>query len=290
MKTQKTNTKNLTKKLTESSLMVAFATVLSMLKLIEMPYGGSVTLASMLPILIVSYRFGVGTGLMSGVVYAVIQQLLGLNNLSYVTGWQSVLAVIFLDYVLAFTVIGLGGIFKNKLKVFEENHPKRQAAELATGMAFVCILRYICHTVAGATVWAGLSIPTEAALIYSISYNATYMLPETIVSVLVAFWMGTVIDFSQNVPTRFLSSAIGAIKGASYEIMMHFATLISLFTVALDTLFIAPHLQDAESGEFTLSYLTDVNWILITVFTLIGIAASVILIVIAKRGQKRPKD
>ena len=47
---------NLVKRLTESSVMVALATVLSLLKLVEMPYGGSVTVASMLPVLIVSYR------------------------------------------------------------------------------------------------------------------------------------------------------------------------------------------------------------------------------------------
>ena len=85
--------------LVESAMMVALSTVLSILKIVEMPYGGSVTVASMLPMIILSYRQGMGWGLGSGAVYAALQQLLGLNSLSYVTGWQSVLAVILLDYI-----------------------------------------------------------------------------------------------------------------------------------------------------------------------------------------------
>ena len=90
------NRKNLTRITVEASLMIAFATVLSLFKLVEMPYGGSITPASMFPILIVSYRHGARSGFLSALVFAVIQQLLGLNNLTYVTGWVSVVAVIIL--------------------------------------------------------------------------------------------------------------------------------------------------------------------------------------------------
>ena len=65
MKT-KTSTKQKTRILTECSVMIALTTVLSIIKLFEMPYGGSVTMASMLPIIIVSYRCGIGWGLGSG--------------------------------------------------------------------------------------------------------------------------------------------------------------------------------------------------------------------------------
>ena len=83
-------TKNRTLPLVECAIMIALATVLSMVKLAELPYGGSITIASMLPIAIIAYRRGMGWGLGSAFVYAVIQQLLGLNSLSYVTTWQSV--------------------------------------------------------------------------------------------------------------------------------------------------------------------------------------------------------
>lgn len=78
-------TKNRTLPLVECAIMIALATVLSMVKLAELPYGGSITIASMLPIAIIAYRRGMGWGLGSAFVYAVIQQLLGLNSLSYVT-------------------------------------------------------------------------------------------------------------------------------------------------------------------------------------------------------------
>ncbi|MBR5188073.1 MAG: energy-coupled thiamine transporter ThiT, partial [Clostridia bacterium] len=82
--------------LTESALMISLAVVLSFLKLISMPYGGSVTLASLLPIAIISYRHGIGRGVFSATVYAVIQQILDLSLLSYATSWQSVVAIIVL--------------------------------------------------------------------------------------------------------------------------------------------------------------------------------------------------
>ena len=108
------NTK--TRALVESAVMVALAFILSMIKVIDLPYGGSVTVASMLPIVIISYRWGLKTGLLSAFVYAVTQQLMGLNNLSYVTTWQSVVAIIMLDYIVAFIVCGLGGIFRKPVK------------------------------------------------------------------------------------------------------------------------------------------------------------------------------
>ena len=80
--------KNYVRILSESAVMVALATILSLLKLVEMPYGGSVTLASALPIGLISYRHGLKAGLASAVVYGAIQQLLGLSNLSYLTTWQ----------------------------------------------------------------------------------------------------------------------------------------------------------------------------------------------------------
>ena len=60
----------------------------------------------MLPIVIISYRHGIGRGLVSGLIFGVIQQLLGLKTLTFVTTWQSILAVIVLDYLFAFAAAG----------------------------------------------------------------------------------------------------------------------------------------------------------------------------------------
>ncbi len=234
-----------TRKMTECSIMIALATVLSVLALVEMPYGGSITLASMLPIVIFAYRHGTGWGLTAGLLYAVIQQLLGLKNLSYFTTWQSIVAVILLDYILAFTVVGLAGIFRHRTE--------NQATALLAGGVLTCLLRYIIHTVAGATVWAGLSIPTEAALLYSISYNATYMLPETLILVTVLFYIGTVLDFRLPIPRhiRTLSLSRAAVISRTAG---GFAAVLG---VLLSVVCIFPHLQNAESGEFDLSGLAE---------------------------------
>jgi energy-coupled thiamine transporter ThiT len=133
-----------------------------MLKLVDLPYGGSITFASMLPILLIAYRHGTSWGLLTASVHGILQFILGTSVLSYVTGWASIVAVIVLDYFLAFALIGLAGLFKNM---------KSQKAALVLGGLTVGIARYACHVISGATVWAGLSIPTGDALAYSFVYN-----------------------------------------------------------------------------------------------------------------------
>lgn len=285
-----TKTAIMTKKLVESSIMIAFATVLSLFKLIDMPYGGSVTLASMLPMVIVSYRHGAVWGFGSGAVYAAIQQLLGLNNLSYVTGWQSVLAVIMLDYMLAFIAVGLGGTFRGALRRIASDEAIAQGRELALGMILVCAVRYIFHTVAGATVWAGLSIPSTAALAYSLGYNATYMVPETVVNTLVALYLGGLVDFSKLLPTRFTAvetsrQAIGA-KGLSKS-LVYLASAVLSGAVIADTVIIFPHLQDRENGEFSFAYLSEVSWNSVIIVSAVCVAVAVCLFIWAKLNAKK---
>ena len=277
-----------TKKLVEASIMIALATVLSMLKVVDMPYGGSVTAASMLPIMIVSYRHGVCTGLLSGGVFAMIQQLLGLNTLSYVTTWQSVIAVILLDYIVAYTLVGLSGLSKGRI-MRSKPQARRQSVELTVGCVFVCVLRYVCHVVAGATVWAGLSIPTEAAMIYSLGYNATYMLPETIVTTLAAAWIGGVLDLGKRIPERLVRTNRAVNERSEwFEILPSLAALISVFVVALDTILVAPHLQNAESGAFDFSGLSSAPWIAIAAVS--GIGVVLVASLFAARGIKAKKD
>lgn len=260
--------------LVESAMMVALATVLSIFKIIDMPYGGSVTIASMLPMIVLAYRQGVVWGLGSGLVYAAIQQLLGLSTLSYVTGWQSVVAVIMLDYIVAFAVVGFGGIFRRLMKT--------QRGALIAGAGLVSLLRYICHVISGATVWAGLSIPDKAALIYSIGYNATYMLPEAIILIAVAYYLGGAIDFSKPAPTRMVSSHPSQKQASLYFL----AGLSFLLGLIVDVWLIAPCLQDEETGEFIFSGLLNVEWIAVAVVTALTVILGIAVIMIAKRNEK----
>ena len=259
--------------LVEASMLIALGTVLSLLKIAEMPYGGSITAGSLLPLVILSYRHGTVRGLGAGVVYAALQQLLGLSYLSYFTTWQSIVAVILLDYIVAYTAVGLGGIFRRSFA--------SQKTALVCGSVFVCILRYICHTVAGATVWAGLSIPTEAALIYSIGYNATYMLPECIILVAVAYYIADAIDFTKDIPTR----SRGATATASSPLGLIGGAVLTAGLIA-DVCIIAPNLQDAETGEFIFSGFANVNWLLLGIITAVAVAVGVTLIVVSKRKLK----
>ena len=251
--------------LVESAIMIALATVLSIFKIIDLPYGGSVTIASMLPVAIIAYRHGLGWGIGSGFVYGVLQQLLGLNKLSWVTGWQSIVAVVLLDYIIAFTVIGFAGVFRKSIS--------NQAVGLSMGCLLTCILRYACHVVSGATVWAGLSIPTQDALIYSFIYNATYMLPEAIVLIAAAMYIGSTIDLRAAVPTRMYQKS----EDKNTAWMLPVAGLSVVAAVVYDVVAIFAHLQDAETGEFTITNIAEVDWTSVIVVTAIGIIMAVAL-------------
>ncbi len=263
------------RKLVESAIMLAIATVLSLLKLVDLPYGGSVTIASMLPIIIIAYRNNIKWGLLTGLAFGIIQQLLGLKTLSWVTTWQSILAVILLDYIVAFTVAGLGGVFRKTTS---------QPRALLLGALLIGVLRYICHVISGATVWAGLSIPTNAALLYSLGYNATYMIPETIVTMVVGYYIGSVLDFRKETVTRLSRE-----ENTGLPALKWFAGLIIACAVVAITALVFQHLQNAESGEFDITGLRNVNWLIVGVITAVaGIYAATLLIISKKVNSLKP--
>ena len=105
-----------TKLLVEGAAMVALATVLSFIRIIKLPWGGSITLLSMLPIVIFSIKNGMGNGLVASFVFSLIQLFQGV--LDGLFGWGltpgALVACIIIDYILAFTVLGVAGIFREK--------------------------------------------------------------------------------------------------------------------------------------------------------------------------------
>ena len=148
--------------------MVALAQVLSMLKLWELPQGGSVTLG-MLPIFLYCARWGFGPGMLAATAHAILQTLL---EGGIAIGWQSIIG----DFLVAYMVLGLAGLFKGKFV----------PATLVS-----CAARFLVHYVVGATIWAeympeaffGMTMTTP--WIYSALYNGAYMLPD-MVMVLIA--------------------------------------------------------------------------------------------------------
>ena len=263
---------------TECAIMVALATVLSMLPLVEMPYGGSITVASALPILLFSYRRGIRYGTLAGVLYASLQLLTGLKNLSYFTTWYSILAVIFLDYLIAFTVVGLGGIFRRAFST--------QANALLFGALAVSAVRYVLHTIAGATVWAGISIPTGATLVYSISYNATYMLPETIILAISAFYIGNTVDFAQEMPTKVVKKSTQSTKVFLYSTL---SGLVAVVGAVIDICLVFPKLQ-MDDGTFSLTGLANVAWVAFLIVTLVSLALALLFFLLARSADKTQKS
>ncbi|MBR1567100.1 MAG: energy-coupled thiamine transporter ThiT [Oscillospiraceae bacterium] len=157
--------------LTEGAVMVAVAQVLSMLKLWEMPWGGSVTLA-MIPILLYAVRWGLGPGLLAGFVFGVLQFTF---DGGFAIGWQSIIG----DYLLAFTVLGLAGLAHGK------------KGGVFSGTLIGGLARFLVHYVVGATVWAAympekfFGMTMHTPWFYSLLYNLAYMLPNIIICLVV---------------------------------------------------------------------------------------------------------
>ena len=167
------------RQLAESALMIAAATLLSLVK-IDLPFGGGVTVVSMLPILLISHRYGWKWGVLTAFVYSVAQLLLGLDNVAYAENFLMGAGIILLDYIVAYTVIGLSGMFG------------KSRAAVAIGIAVTFTLRFLCHLITGAWIW-GVWMPDEFMGLkmtnpwfYSFLYNGWYMLFELVITEAVA--------------------------------------------------------------------------------------------------------
>ncbi len=171
-----TNSNKLVRKLVESAILIAIGTVLSEVTKIDMPLGGGLTLCSMLPLVLVSHRWGTSWGLFTAFVYSLLQLLLGMSNVQYATSALMAVGIVLLDYVVPYTLLGLSALFKTI------------SASLVTGIVFTFALRFLCHFITGWWIWDALW-PNEfgwASPIYSILYNGAYMLPEIIITAVVA--------------------------------------------------------------------------------------------------------
>jgi len=151
-----------TRKLTEIAVAVAMAVVCSLIKVWEMPQGGSVAL-TMVPILLIAIRSGWVAGCTTGAIYGLLSLLIA----GVVYHPMSIL----LDYVLAFGLLGLAGLFKKNL----------------TGIvlgSFVGVAgRFVSSLVSGAVLFAEYAPAGQNPWIYSLGYQATYMVPEFILTV-----------------------------------------------------------------------------------------------------------
>lgn len=164
-----------TRILTECALMVAISAVLQLIPPIHMPQGGTLTFGAMVPIVFIALRHGVKWGLLTAFVGSLVQMLLGGISAPPVQTFFWFLLVILLDYIVAYTVLGLAPLFA---KPFGEKHPLIGAGVAA---AAVTLLRYVCHICTGIAIW-GVYATFQPIWLYSIVYNGTYMVPEIILT------------------------------------------------------------------------------------------------------------
>ena len=166
MQTKKDNLK----KLALCSVFIALATVLSFIKVYNLPLGGAITLLSMLPIILIGRLLGLKWGLITAFVYSLIQLFQGIMDGLFAWGLSplSLVGAIFLDYILAFSVLGLVGIIKSEKPFF-----------VTLSTAFVLILRFLCHFLSGVIIF-DIWCEWDSVWIYSLCYNGSFMLPELI--------------------------------------------------------------------------------------------------------------
>ena len=168
-----------TRKLVESAMLIAVGTVLSLIKF-DMPMGGGLTLCSMLPLILLSHRYGWKWGMVSAFVYSVLQMVLGLDNVRYASSFIMAMGIVLLDYIVAYTVIGASGLFDKCIK-----NPR---TAVAAGIAVTFCLRFVCHFITGVWIWDAMW-PNEYGMtsyLYSFIYNGWYMAGELILTEIVA--------------------------------------------------------------------------------------------------------
>ena len=193
--------------LVESAVMIALSAVLSEYAVIyKAPLGGSVTLFSMVPIILIGLRHGCVWGFGTAFVYSMTQFMFDASKMS---GWglagaANMALCILLDYIVAFTLLGAAGFFKTALDKSESRTKK--VAFAAAAVLLVCVLRYISHVAVGAIVWYAITkaggwndyVNTVGALVYSLVYNMQFMLPETIITLVAAPAVVTVLSVIQK--------------------------------------------------------------------------------------------
>ena len=189
------------------AVATSLAAICAVIPFLNLAWGGGITICSMLPIVLISYIYGVKWGLFTGGVYAMIQMVLGNATIAALfiptedsfMGFGAAIAICVIDYVLAYTALGLGGVFRKRIK--------NKALALVLGSVLALSIRYILHIISGyifyglyaewffgdalgelaisrwiLEVFSGNSL----SIVYSVIYNGCYMIPEIIITALAA--------------------------------------------------------------------------------------------------------
>lgn len=168
--------------LMEIAIFAALALVLDQISFKIWAQGGSISFV-MLPIILMGLRWGVSAGLVAGLLVGLLQMMFG----GYVVHWAQGL----LDYGIAFSVVGIAAVVRKPiLKYANDFDKKKMGILIIIGTTVGCFLRFVSHTAAGIIFFAEYA-GDQNVWIYSIGYNASYMLPATILTAIVAILIFT---------------------------------------------------------------------------------------------------
>lgn len=154
--------------------------------------GGSIGFA-MLPIYVIAYRRGFLPGFLCGLIVSIIQMLGGvyaINGSSFDNQFLQAMGPFFqimLDYVLAYTVVGLTGAFAGLYH--KENSSKAQYVWIIVGCVVGGLLKYVCHVLAGGFFWLNMGSSfmniSDSSWLYSFVYNGMFCIPNIIICTIV---------------------------------------------------------------------------------------------------------
>jgi thiamine transporter len=199
-----------TKRITESAMLLAIAIVLELIAKMFIPeqtFGGQITIVSMLPVVLIAYRHGVKWGLVASLTYALLEMAIGMKTVSaaflpgyFGDGTMIVNAIIMclLDYIVAYSLLCLGGVFRNSIK--------KPGISLMCGSLVALGARYLAHVASGYILFSGWAewyftqegfpvwgaqlvqalSPEMLGLTYSAVYNGMYMVPEMVFTAIAA--------------------------------------------------------------------------------------------------------
>lgn len=202
-----------TKRLTESSMLLAVAIVLELVSKMfipEQPFGGQITFVAMLPVILISYRHGMKWGFVASFTYALIEMVIGGKTVAaaFQPGYfgdgtmiGNAILMCLLDYLVAYTALGLGGIFRNRIA--------QPGKALMLGSIVAISARFLSHVVSGYILFSGWAewyftqegfpawgaqlvaalSPEVLGLVYSLVYNGMYMVPEMIFTAIAALFL-----------------------------------------------------------------------------------------------------
>jgi thiamine transporter len=168
-------TSSKTRILAEIIVLSSLSAVLYVMRPFSLPYGGSITLGSMVPVMWLSLRRGVYAGLIAGVIFGILALPIDIILLPYSPIANPI--QVLLEYPLAFGVLGMAGLFHKKSTIFA-----------MAGVSISVFIKFLLHVLAGYVFWVYVyEFPAEWGLLWPIVYNGSFLIIELVISAILIY-------------------------------------------------------------------------------------------------------